>query len=278
MSQYVYNQSDGANRFVRSDLKGKHADYNLCQRCANFEVNNEPCRIAKQLHLVQKNCEIKCPVFECGQFRPIGISPFPLQYQVLGSENVGSNCEDTSKAMTNKPPERDLGIPNPVHLAKDLFEKFKDDAQKDTNPKAIIGDTKVPLHLWPEAASIMGCIGMLNGALKYGRSNYLADGARVTTYLSALKRHMAAYLYGEDIDPDDGVHHFCGMLSSIAILVDAWAAGSLVDDRNYPSGVAKLLQEQREAVKRLRELHADKDPKHFDINDAPRKDTNEANS
>ena len=57
------------------------------------------------------------------------------------------------------------------------------------NPKDALGLKKLPLNLWPNTATALGCISMSNGALKYGRSNFRAIGARASVYYSAARRH-----------------------------------------------------------------------------------------
>ena len=61
---------------------------------------------------------------------------------------------------------------------------------KDVNPKDTIGGNKMPMHLWPATATatVMGCIGMLNGAFKYGRSNFRRTGVRASINIDAAKR------------------------------------------------------------------------------------------
>lgn len=63
---------------------------------------------------------------------------------------------------------------------------------KPTNPKDLIGSGKLPLHLWPTTATAMGCIGLLEGMLKYGRSNWREAGVRASIYVDACKRHLDA--------------------------------------------------------------------------------------
>lgn len=48
------------------------------------------------------------------------------------------------------------------------------DETKPTNPKDIIGCNKIPMHLWPETATMLGAMALLDGMLKYGRSNWRA--------------------------------------------------------------------------------------------------------
>jgi hypothetical protein len=136
------------------------------------------------------------------------------------------------------------------------------------NPKDALGADKLPLHLWPPSATAVGCLGFLDGALKYGRSNWRATRVLASVYVAALKRHSDAYYEGETLDPDTGIPHLAGVLASAAILVDAAAAGTLVDDRQYPGGYAKLVAELTPNVARLRKLREGKNPRHYTIQDA----------
>lgn len=135
------------------------------------------------------------------------------------------------------------------------------------NPKDIIGRTKLPLHLWPVAATAMGSIALLNGACKYGRSNWRVAGVSASVYVDALGRHMAAWMEGEDNDKE-GVPHLGSALACLAILVDAQAAGKLDDDRQYPGGYAELVEKLTPMVKHVIDSHADKSPKHYTVKDA----------
>lgn len=139
---------------------------------------------------------------------------------------------------------------------------------KPTNPKDAIGSDKLPLHLWPEAATALGCLGLLDGALKYGRANFRAIGVRSTIYVDACRRHLNAWIEGEDLDPDSGLPHLSHALACLAILVDAQAAGKLNDDRQFPGGYRALVTELTPHVARLRALHASRAPKHYTIADA----------
>lgn len=135
--------------------------------------------------------------------------------------------------------------------------------EKPTNPKDIIGSDKLPLHLWPSTATAMGCLGLLEGALKYGRSNFRAIGVRSSIYIDACMRHLFAWFEGEDNARDSGLPHMAHALACLAIIVDAQAAGKLNDDRMYPGGYDKLREELTPHVARLRALYADKNPQHY---------------
>jgi hypothetical protein len=138
---------------------------------------------------------------------------------------------------------------------------------KDTNPKQAIGSNKLPMHLWPSTASIYGCMGLLDGALKYGRSNFRVAGIKASVYYDAIRRHLDAWWEGEDIDPDSGLPHEAHLLACLAIIVDARVAGVFTDDRAVPVEYRELVKDMTPHVARLKELHTDKDPKHYSIQD-----------
>lgn len=143
--------------------------------------------------------------------------------------------------------------------------------QKHTNPKDAIGSDKLPLHLWPQTASILGCLGFLDGALKYGRSNYRAIGVRSSIYYDACSRHLTKWFEGEDVDGDSGLPHLAHALACLAIIVDAQASGKLNDDRMYPGGTIKMIEDLTPHVKRLKELHKSRNPHHYTKQDVDKK-------
>jgi len=138
---------------------------------------------------------------------------------------------------------------------------------KSTNPKDLIGSDKIPLHLFPETAIVYGAMAFLDGALKYGRTNWRAAGVRASIYYDAAKRHLAKWFEGEEIDEDSGLPHLAHAIACIAILIDASESDKLKDDRMYPGGFIKLLKKMTPEVKRLKEKHKDKNPKHWTIED-----------
>lgn len=143
---------------------------------------------------------------------------------------------------------------------------------KPSNPKDIIGSDKLPLHLWPETGTILGSLALLDGMLKYGRSNWRAVGVKASIYYDAAKRHLNAWFEGHTFDDGEdgsGLPHLAHVLACVVILIDAEAAGELNDDRQYNSndGYLKLVAEMTPHVKRLKEKHADKSPKHYTIGD-----------
>ena len=141
------------------------------------------------------------------------------------------------------------------------------DTTKPTNPKDLIGSDKLPLHLWPQTATALGCLGLLDGMLKYGRTNWRVAGVRASIYVDALARHMGAWFEGEDNDPDSGLPHLSHALACLAILVDAQASGKLTDDRMVKGDYRKHITALTPHVTRLKELRKANDPKHYTITD-----------
>jgi hypothetical protein len=135
-------------------------------------------------------------------------------------------------------------------------------APKPVNPKDGISATKLPLHLWPETASVLGSLALMEGMLKYGRLNWRGTEVRASVYVGALKRHLNEWMEGCDADAMSGLHPLAHALACLAIIVDAQAAGKLIDDRNYPGGYDALVREQTPHVARLVEMYADRDPPH----------------
>jgi hypothetical protein len=53
------------------------------------------------------------------------------------------------------------------------------------------------------------------------------------------------------------------MLACIGILIDAYEAGKLVDDRPTEAPMAQTIAKLEPVVKHLKNLHKDKTPKHW---------------
>src|SRR5574343_1978069 len=151
----------------------------------------------------------------------------------------------------------------------DMPEKLVTGAAKPTNPKDIVATTKLPLHLIPMITQAYLAIGHFNGLGKYGRDNWRASGVLASIYVSAALRHLNSWNEGEELDPDDGVPHLMGAITSLSILIDAQYTGMLNDDRKYRgAGIPAQVRGLAEAhVARLAKLHANRRPKHYNIQD-----------
>ena len=113
------------------------------------------------------------------------------------------------------------------------------------NPKQIYGDLKVPMHLWPESATIYGSLAFKQGAEKYGPYNWRDNAVELMTYVGAARRHLAAWVDGEENAPDSGYPHLAHVLSCIAIMVDAIESGNAIDNRPPPGPSGRLLEEKQ---------------------------------
>lgn len=144
--------------------------------------------------------------------------------------------------------------------------KRKVQLKATVNPKDQIAVGKLPLHLWPQSATVLGCLGLLEGREKYGRSNFRESGVQASVYYDAMKRHMDAWFEGEDLTPDTGLPHLANVLACAAILVEAITYGKLIDDRNFNPGgpgYRKLVEQFTPEVARIKEMFAGMDPKHY---------------
>jgi hypothetical protein len=103
-----------------------------------------------------------------------------------------------------------------------------------SDPKAVHGEKKPQLHLIPPAANDEMARALECGKKKYGEFNWRLIRVNMTTYLSAMRRHIDCLLDGEDIDPESGAHHLGHVLAGAGIVLDARRHGTLIDDRVLP--------------------------------------------
>lgn len=101
------------------------------------------------------------------------------------------------------------------------------------NPKQAYGDKKLPVHLVPSALVLTAAPNMGDGAEKYGAFNWRKSKVEAMTYVGAIQRHLAAYIDGEDVDPESkrGATHLGAIAACVAILSDAKMNDQLVDNR-----------------------------------------------
>lgn len=141
---------------------------------------------------------------------------------------------------------------------------------KDTNPKDAIATNKVALCVLSPIAKAYWAAAQTAGQIKYGSWNWRAAGIRSSVYLSAAMRHLDAYNSGEEFDPVDGTHHLGNAMACCAIILDARAAGKLTDDRPPSVSLRPAYEEAEQTVEALRKQYADKQPKHYTIQDTCR--------
>lgn len=140
---------------------------------------------------------------------------------------------------------------------------------KPSNPKDTVGIRKVPLSTLPWRVLWRVGLAMLEGAVKYGRHNYRGVGVRASVYFDGAQRHLGAWWEGEDNDPDTGaaqLHHIDKALADLMVLRDSMLQGNFTDDR--PPRSSEDMAALNTAAGALLDLHADKRPKHWTIEDS----------
>ncbi len=110
------------------------------------------------------------------------------------------------------------------------------------NPKDRLGVQKPSMHLVPVDGLIAVGEVMKLGAAKYGPYNWRDNAVVLTVYLDAMLRHYAAYLDGQDLDPESNQPHTAHIAACMLILLDADATGNLVDDRPTKGKAAEMLE------------------------------------
>jgi hypothetical protein len=121
-------------------------------------------------------------------------------------------------------------------------------AAPDSNPKTRFGMAKPPLSLIPGIALVHMAEGFRDGAAKYGPANWRKDPVSTSTYLNAAYRHIAAWQDGEECDPVSGVHHLGHAADCLAIIMDAQACDTLLDDRPPAAPTGALIRAKTQPI------------------------------
>lgn len=121
-----------------------------------------------------------------------------------------------------------------------------------SNPKDLVASGKVPLGLLPAVARIWGAVAMYcgnflsprkDGHTGYGPYNWRRTEVRATVYLDAMERHLLALRDGQWLDPASPggrVPHLGFIIAGAAVMLDAEASGTLIDDRFLGPAGAEL--------------------------------------
>lgn len=125
----------------------------------------------------------------------------------------------------------------------EIKEKAVKPKQKSTNPKKAMGMAKPPMHLIPDSALIHLAMSFKDGAEKYGPYNWRDDPVDATTYIAAMKRHIALWFNGQEMTSDSNVHNLGAVMACCSIILDAQAAGNLIDDRPKAIDLEKLMDQ-----------------------------------
>jgi len=141
---------------------------------------------------------------------------------------------------------------------------------KLTNPKDHFGSQKIDLGLVPDTLAVCAARALFEGALKYGRFNWRVAGVRASIYHAALKRHVAKWWNGQNLDRRTRVHHLDNAIACLTIIRDAELYGKLNDDRPpcpNPDAMADLIDACEGDVAHLRDLLGHHTPHQYTIAD-----------
>lgn len=153
--------------------------------------------------------------------------------------------------------------------AREVIPTIEADAStKQTNPKDAIGSTKLDMGLVPDTFIAEVALAFTEGALKYGRYNWRVAGVRASIYHAALRRHMAKWWNGENLDPQTGVSHLASAAACIAVLVDAMKIDKLTDDRPPRArDIGILIDSKADSAAHLKRVLKEHDPHQYTIDD-----------
>ena len=116
------------------------------------------------------------------------------------------------------------------------------------NPKDLFGAVKVPLSKLPAVAVAHAAHAMMDGAEKYGAYNWRDKAVIASIYVDAAKRHIDNWNEGQRAAKDSEVHHLGHAIACLAIILDAEANVSLIDDRPAGNEVADRVFDEIGAI------------------------------
>lgn len=106
----------------------------------------------------------------------------------------------------------------------------------DGNPKSLQGAKKYSLRYLPLSANIAVNQALEDGAKKYGPANWREKGVAISVYVDAALRHLNQFYDGkQDNAADSGAPNLGHAMACLAIIIDAMAGGSAIDDRPFPT-------------------------------------------
>ncbi len=122
----------------------------------------------------------------------------------------------------------------------------------DFNPKDLAGMKKPDLSLLPPVAMAHIALAHMDGAIKYGPWNWRDKPISLSAYIAAIKRHCDEVMAGETFAGDSGIMHLAHIGATTNILIDAFHAGTVKDDRPKRCvGIAEGMDEAERVVKEI---------------------------
>jgi hypothetical protein len=126
----------------------------------------------------------------------------------------------------------------------------------DIKALAAAANKKAPLDLLEYQADQQIALALQTGAEKYGKKNFYDSETFMSTYGAAMRRHLGAWLDGEDHDPESGLHHLAHLGACVHIIFAACVHGNMADDR----GPQPRTADQQMRSDAGNQLHGEKPP------------------
>jgi len=130
--------------------------------------------------------------------------------------------------------------------------KTKTPADRPTNPKAAFGAQKPNLALIPGSGNVIEALALEDGARKYGAFNWRVSSIEAMTYVAAIRRHLDAWVDGDELTTDTEVPNLGAIKACCSILEDARQAGTLIDNRPPKTGASARMQDDVKAARAAR--------------------------
>ena len=266
----VKYKNDPEYRNKRIKQATEHRQTPLGKVMSRLRINNH---YAKEKNYSKCNENAKIILERFTGFCDICKSPYDLDKLVIDHDHktgefrgwLCSACNTGLGYFRDDPSLLTFAI---AYLYKTGTVKNPVEQSKETNPKDIIGSSKVPLSLVPGTTKAYLAIGHLEGHTKYGYFNWRHAGIRLSVYLDALERHIEKLKGGEWVDPLTNVPHIANAITCISIIIDAYECGKLVDDRPQSAPVAEVIDRMSNNVVQLKKLFGDKKPTDYFITGA----------
>lgn len=110
-----------------------------------------------------------------------------------------------------------------------------------TDPKKDFGIRKPSTHAIPPVAILHLGQAMACGEKKYGLMNWRKTGVESLVYYDAMLRHLLQWLDGENVDEESKCHPLAHIMACCAILLDAEAQGTIIDNRPQKGYCSDLI-------------------------------------
>lgn len=148
---------------------------------------------------------------------------------------VSGSCYICHMKAASSPECQGCDRESPMLNAEGMCETCQQDEDRAKAREASGGGAKydsgkVPLDLLPYAALVSEAQVFGFGAQKYARWNY-RQGFKASRLVAACLRHLFAWYWGENLDPESGLSHLAHARCCLGMLMQNIADGKSEDDR-----------------------------------------------